>query len=1175
MRIKRLDLIAFGPFTDQTLVFDSKNPGLNIIFGPNEAGKSSSLRALKCLLYGIPERTPDNFLHPNDQLLLGGCLMAPDGEELTFLRRKRRKASLFDVHENPLGPDALAPFLRGIGQDEFETLYGIDHEALVQGGRNILAQKGEVGQALFSAGAGIASLREILNALDVEADQLFRPRASTRDINRAIGTYKMLQKEMRTATLSGRDWTDVEQALQKTQKELALLEQERREKDIERRQLERLKQALPQLALRKQHLDRLQALGDTPCLPHDFAKRRKKATSDLQAAQQARNAAAGRLSSLREKKENVSFHPGLLDENQWIEALYQKLGSHRKAMKDRPKLEGMRISCKSEAAALLRQVPTQLPLEQVEHLRPFLGKRKAIQALVSKHEVLKQNKRQHRQQRRRLEAALSKIDRSLAETPPPPHTKALAQAVKLARKSGDVDDRILEKTRAYETHEAQLLQDLSQLGLWDGDIQRACELPLPLRETILRFDEDFRAVNEKLRTTEKYREDRAEDRGRIMGRIREIEYSGDVPTEMELEQVRKSRDTQWHQIRKHWLEGEDIPLESGSFTEHDDLPDVYENHVKMADQLADRLRREADRVHKFAALKTDQLANREAVEATDEKLKNLNVESETITRNWESLWHPSGISPLPPKEMLDWFDKFEKIRLGAMELKRLEGETNSGKKEREKLRQRLLKAAISLENTKTFREETLEPVLVFSETLLEDLDQNNNERQKLLEKQRQLLEDLESARHHEETAREELADWDRRWRDLASLLNNTKEGPDETRQIILPEEANDILESLQGCFLKLKEADEKQKRMAGIDDDARSFVREVQSLVKKVAPDLEGFQPEHAVQELQGLLKQNLEQKTLLQKYTREIEEAEDESNRAEVAIQTAASEMASLRRMAGCKDSDDLEEAEQRARELDDLQGKSRETETALLTGAEGLSISQLEKAVEMLNPDELPGKIDALNREIEQRLDPEIRRLSETLGEKKRELQQMDGSAKAAEAALSAQQTLAAIRRMSEHFIRLKVASTILKQEIERFRNENQDPILKIASGYFRQLTLGSFEALRTDEDDRGQPVLVGLRHQNRMIRVEGMSSGTRDQLYLSLRLASLQKRRESGEAMPFIVDDILVNFDDDRAKATLEALADLATGTQLILFTHHRRIAAEAEKLESKTTIKVHHI
>ncbi len=361
----------------------------------------------------------------------------------------------------------------------------------------------------------------------------------------------------------------------------------------------------------------------------------------------------------------------------------------------------------------------------------------------------------------------------------------------------------------------------------------------------------------------------------------------------------------------------------------------------------------------------------------------------------------------------------------------------------------------------------------------------------------------------------------------------------------------------------------------GIDRDAEDFRREIQDLVKKVVPELKSLQPEHAVRELQDMLKQNLEQKTLLQKYIREIEEAEEENDRSEVAIHAAALEMAELKRIAGCKDSDDLEEAERLAGEQSDLQRKCSETETALLSGAEGLSISQLEEEAEKLNPDELPGRIDALNREIEEYLDPEARRLSETLGEKRRELQQMDGNAKAAEAALSAQQTLASIRRMSEHFIRLKVASTLLKQEIERFRNENQDPILKIASRYFRQLTLGSFEALRTDEDDRGQPVLVGLKHQNRVIRVEGMSSGTRDQLYLSLRLASLQKRREAGETMPFIVDDILVNFDDERAGATLEALANLATGTQLILFTHHKGIADEAENLAREKTVEIHRI
>ncbi len=140
MRLKRLDLKAFGPFTDRTLEFDSKKPGFHIIFGPNEAGKSSSLRALKALLYGFPERTPDNFVHANDQLLVGGCLAGADGRELSFLRRKKRKADLLDPDGKPLDPGTLATFLHGIEPALFESLYGIDHKTLVQGGEDILAQ---------------------------------------------------------------------------------------------------------------------------------------------------------------------------------------------------------------------------------------------------------------------------------------------------------------------------------------------------------------------------------------------------------------------------------------------------------------------------------------------------------------------------------------------------------------------------------------------------------------------------------------------------------------------------------------------------------------------------------------------------------------------------------------------------------------------------------------------------------------------------------------------------------------------------------------------------------------------------------------------------------------------------------------------------------------------------
>ena len=101
MRIRRLELMAFGPFTDRTLEFDSKDPGLHIIFGPNEAGKSSALRALKALLYGFPQQTPDNFIHSYDQLRVGGCLELRDGRVLYFQRRKKRTADIIDEKGNP------------------------------------------------------------------------------------------------------------------------------------------------------------------------------------------------------------------------------------------------------------------------------------------------------------------------------------------------------------------------------------------------------------------------------------------------------------------------------------------------------------------------------------------------------------------------------------------------------------------------------------------------------------------------------------------------------------------------------------------------------------------------------------------------------------------------------------------------------------------------------------------------------------------------------------------------------------------------------------------------------------------------------------------------------------------------------------------------------------------
>ena len=157
-------------------------------------------------------------------------------------------------------------------------------------------------------------------------------------------------------------------------------------------------------------------------------------------------------------------------------------------------------------------------------------------------------------------------------------------------------------------------------------------------------------------------------------------------------------------------------------------------------------------------------------------------------------------------------------------------------------------------------------------------------------------------------------------------------------------------------------------------------------------------------------------------------------------------------------------------------------------------------------------------------------------------------------------------------EQYVRARLAHRVLRDEIQRYREENEGPLLGRASEIFSRLCLGSFDALRVDYRD-DVAVLVGERSDKSRTPVEGMSSGTRDQLYLALRLAAVERAIEKSEPLPFIVDDILVNFDDQRSKATLEVLAELARKTQVVLFSHHNRAVELAQGVKGAAGVFVH--
>ena len=185
------------------------------------------------------------------------------------------------------------------------------------------------------------------------------------------------------------------------------------------------------------------------------------------------------------------------------------------------------------------------------------------------------------------------------------------------------------------------------------------------------------------------------------------------------------------------------------------------------------------------------------------------------------------------------------------------------------------------------------------------------------------------------------------------------------------------------------------------------------------------------------------------------------------------------------------------------------------------------------------------------------------------------MDGSDAAAESAEKAQTLLAKLQGDVARYATLKLAASVLHRSIERYREKNQGPILARASALFGSLTGGSFARLQIDDDGDGQSVVKGVRPDGRLVSVEGMSDGSHDQLYLALRLASLESWLQSHEPIPFIVDDILLNFDDRRATAALAALAELSRRTQVLFFTHHRHIIDLARDHLPRDVVFVHEL
>ncbi|MDP6960054.1 MAG: hypothetical protein QF595_00870 [Dehalococcoidia bacterium] len=291
-------------------------------------------------------------------------------------------------------------------------------------------------------------------------------------------------------------------------------------------------------------------------------------------------------------------------------------------------------------------------------------------------------------------------------------------------------------------------------------------------------------------------------------------------------------------------------------------------------------------------------------------------------------------------------------------------------------------------------------------------------------------------------------------------------------------------------------------------------------------------------------------------------------------AIMACVELLACLKEQAGVETDDDLESAGANSRQKRELQQKLEMLEQELSRNEDGLSIEELEKEASESEIDAIRGRLEIISSELkDRRTDRDaLRDQRQTL---QNEITAKDGNAAAATASEGAEQELSTMASGVEQYLRLQFAALILEQRIEDYRKKNQAPVLARAGDLFSKLTLGFYANLRDELDDSGKPILRGVRPDNEEVSIDGMSDGTRDQLYLALRIATLEQHLRKGEPMPFVVDDFLIGFDDNRTSVCLEVLAELAASTQVLLFTHHRRVLELADTIDAKAGIYSHEL
>lgn len=1164
MRIERLELTRFGMFTDVTL--ELLPVGVNVIVGANEAGKTTAMEAIYQMLYDIPVRSPHAFVHAMQDLRIDAVLSDEAGTQLAITRIKRQSGSLRSPGGEILDEGALRAMLHDVDERVYQTLFSIGHEEIATGGESLLKNDGELGQALFGAGTGLTRLNKAMAHLESRADELFKASGSVPLINGGIRRYKDLSKEVRDLSKGTAEVVKLDDDLRQAEVDLELVAAQARALSEKKNLAERVRATRPLVQARRQ------TKADLVTLERQGPRVTPDVPARLAAAQQVRHDAQSKLAvassdldRLKEQMSQLEVDEPLVAQADLIGDLVKEIGALQQNMKDLPSLNKQVGDLERQLETLRRSLPEGCPVGADGLPTISAAIRAAIDRLAQEYAGLASASKSARSLLDDASGRLSRARYQLSDSPTPLDVVQLRAAKGRIRDEGRLEtarDATLRKLAELET---KLAATVTSLRITAAP-RAVDELPLPAPGRVTEFDARVTASatevdrrETELRKSREQRENRRADLDELLRREA-------PPSEGELNDARARRDEGWRLVRAAWLDGEADGEVHARWTEGVPLDRAYEVSVDRADGISDRLRRDASAVERRSLLERDLEMIESALGTQSEELEGARAKAEAAQHGWTELWAPLGIEAGGRQEMDDIFDRLRQAAADAAALRGLDTEASAQQAAIGRHQRDLCLLLVGLDG-EIGEDLSLAALLDLAEIVCSRSDKAREARASLQKSVDDLTEDVRGLEAKVAAAEGEMAVWTTQWAAPVAVLG--------LMQRAAPSDVKAVMSTISDIETASESLGDKQRRVAGIERRNTSIEKRLVSVVQALSghADIDVSQPEVAIGILNARLSAAQRNATTHRSLLTQHDEKSVDVDKARTQVEASEAEIAGMTSAAGLAEEQALLDAVARTEQYSACTKRIAEAEAQLIATT-GLPLDRLEREMDDFERVDLESEIEELGRQFNS-LDQRREEQALLVGGRRKERAGIDASDRAAAMAERAQETLADVVAHTEEYIRVVLARTLLQKQIADYRERNQGPILTRASQLFHDLTLGRYAGLDTDTDDKGVPLILAKTSAGGSVDIARLSSGTRDQLYLALRLAALEHFVQRRGSLPLKLDDLFVHFDDDRTEAGLRVLQGLSNHVQVLLFTHHERVAAQAQAVLPASAVRIHRL